>query len=121
MASKAPSQPQPHTVSTKPLEQVFFQRFAESVSFVDTIIHESINLSASDILFEPQKEELIVRARIDGVLYELGRIGLEAYTRIASRIKVMAKLDPAEKRKIQEGQFTIDHQGRTVNLRIYLS
>lgn len=112
---------QTRTVSNPALEQLFFQGEPEPVSFVNTLVSEAVNLSASDILFEPRKENLLIRVRIDGVLYEVGRISLLSYSHVASRIKVLSKLDPTEKRKVQEGQFTIEHEGKTVNLRVEIS
>ncbi|OGM29069.1 hypothetical protein A2962_04305 [Candidatus Woesebacteria bacterium RIFCSPLOWO2_01_FULL_39_61] len=100
---------------------MFFGRTPEAVSFVDGVVSEAIKLSASDILFEPQVSDLRVRARIDGALYEFGKVGLDSYQSISSRIKVLAGLDPTEKRKIQEGQYTSEIEGRTVNLRVEIT
>jgi len=108
---------QRRVVTTPVLEIAFSQTITSPTNFLDTLISESINLSASDLLFEPRKEKLRIRVRIDGTLYELGRISLKLYAQISSRIKVLSKLDTTEKRKVQEGQFTISHQGRAVNLR----
>ena len=105
-------------ISNPSLDKLFYQPAADPVEFVDTILHEVVKLSASDVLFEPRKENVLIRTRIDGVLYKLGEISPQVYEHIASRIKVLAKLDPTEKRKVQEGQFTIDHQKRTVNFRV---
>jgi type IV pilus assembly protein PilB len=108
-------------ISTQEIENTFSYFNPEPVKFVDTVIRECIGLSASDILFEPGDKDLRARTRIDGVLYDLGRISLESYNHIAARIKVLCKLDPTEKKKIQEGQFILDFQGRQVNLRVEIS
>ncbi|KKQ41548.1 MAG: Type II secretion system protein E [Microgenomates group bacterium GW2011_GWC1_37_8] len=105
-------------VRTPNLEPFFNVGIPDPVKFIDVVVREAITLGASDIFFEPEKDELRVRVRIDGVLHELGHIGLEAYGQISSRIKVLASLDPTEKRKIQEGQISIDHEGASVNLRV---
>ena len=86
-------------VATQNLKTVFSQTLLNPTAFVNTILDESVSLLASDILFEPDKADFRVRARIDGILYELGRAGLEAYPKIASRIKILSKLDPTEKKK----------------------
>jgi type II secretory ATPase GspE/PulE/Tfp pilus assembly ATPase PilB-like protein len=112
---------QSRTIDTRNLKAVFSQNIPNPVSFLETLVHEAIELSASDLLFEPRKNGLRIRARIDGVLYELGKIKLEVYDQVAARIKVLGKLDTTEKRKVQEGQFTIEHQGRVVNLRIEIA
>lgn len=94
----------------------------EAVSFVQTVITSSVQLGASDIFFEPQSGRLRVRARIDGVLFEYGFVSIDDYDRIASRIKIMATLDPSEKRKIQEGQISFDVMGgEAINLRVEIS
>lgn len=108
-------------VISQELQRAFSQPTVNPVAFVNGLIRESINFLASDLLFEPAKEKLRVRVRVDGVLYDLGKVNLGAYEQVSSRIKVMAKLDPTEKRTIQEGQFTVDHEGRIVNLRIEIA
>lgn len=119
--SAQPASDKTQSVSNPAVEHLFFQEQPEPVSFFDNLIREAVNLSASDILFEPRKENLLVRARIDGVIYELGKVNLPSYTHISARVKVLSKLDPTEKRKIQEGQFTVEHEGRTVNLRVEIA
>lgn len=93
----------------------------DAVAFVNSIIKSSVQLGASDIFFEPQPSHLRVRARVDGVLFEFGFIAMEVYDRVSSRIKVLASLDPSEKRKIQEGQITYNTEGKSINLRVEIS
>lgn len=90
----------------------------DPIKFTNTLFNESIKMRASDIFFEPTKTNLLVRVKIDGVLYEVGKLPLESYTQVVSRIKVMAELDPSEKRKVQEGKINVDHAGSIVNLRV---
>lgn len=118
---KAEEQKTPRTVSTRFLKDAFAETAINATTFVNTIIRESVNLSASDIFFEPMKDNIRVRARIDGVLYKLGEISHDSYPEISSRIKVLAELDPTEKRRIQEGQFTLRLEGRIVNLRVEIA
>lgn len=108
-------------VSTPSLAQAFSTRLSEPVSFVNTLMYEGVNLSASDILFEPRRELILVRARIDGALYELGEVSHDIYNQISARIKVLSSLDPTQKREVQEGQFSLDHEGRIVNLRVEIA
>lgn len=112
---------QTRTVQTQAIQDYFAVAKPDPLKFVTVVVEESIKLGASDVLFEPGKDELRVRTRIDGVLYEFGKISLEVYDQIISRIKVLANLDPTERRKIQEGQFTIDFEDRTVNLRVEIA
>ncbi len=103
---------------SRPLMDAFGQNVYVPTTFVDALFGESTKMAASDILFEPTQELVRVRVRIDGVLYQIGQIPHDAYNQISSRIKVLSKLDPTEKRRSQEGQYTLDVDGRTVNLRI---
>lgn len=103
------------------LNKLFFMNTPEPVSFVSEVIQEAVRLSASDILFEPQVNQLRVRARIDGVLYEMGTVGLNSYPAITSRVKVIAGLDPTESRKIQEGQFDTLVDNKKINLRVEIA
>ena len=89
-------------VSTRFLRDAFSQSPIDSIPFVNTLFRESISLQASDLLIEPMKEAIRFRAKIDGVLYEVGEITHDDYPEVSSRIKILAKLDPTEKRKIQE-------------------
>lgn len=109
------------TVTSRFLRDAFDQSPINATTFVNTIIRESVGLSASDILFESLKNAVRLRAKIDGVLYKLGEISHDSYPEISSRIKVLAELDPTEKRRIQEGQFTLDLEGRVVNLRVEIA
>jgi type IV pilus assembly protein PilB len=54
-------------------------------------------------------------------LYGLGEISHEPYNQISARIKVLSKLDPTQKREVQEGQFTVNHEGSIVNLRVEIA
>ncbi len=108
-------------VRTPALDDFFSVKNPDTVKFVNVVARESVKLAASDIFFEPRKDDLRVRLRIDGVLYEVGTISLETYAQVSSRIKVLSKLDPTEKRKIQEGQFTLDIDGAIINLRVEIA
>jgi type II secretory ATPase GspE/PulE/Tfp pilus assembly ATPase PilB-like protein len=116
-----PGEHQNKVVSTYQLEDYFKVEKPDPVKFVNVVVEESIKLLASDILFEPRKEDVLVRVRIDGVLYEIGRIKAEVYLQVNSRMKVLSNLDSTEKRKIQEGQFAVEHEGATVNLRVEIT
>lgn len=109
------------SVATRFLQDAFSQGTTEATSFVNTLIREATTLKASDLLLEPGKKIVRTRARIDGTLYHLGEISPENYKGIASRIKILAKLDPSEKRKVQEGQFTFEYQNRTINVRVEIA
>lgn len=108
-------------VQSDALNNLFSMDVPDPVRFVDTLIKEGINLSASDIFLEPGRDTLRARMRIDGVMYEVGFVSLHVHEQIASRIKVLSNLDPTEKRKIQEGQFNVELEGRNINLRVEIA
>src|SRR4030042_7125226 len=109
------------SLSTRYLQEAISQGGKDAVSFVSILVREAVALRASDILLEPQKNDVRIRVRIDGALFELGHIPLASFDSISSRIKVLAQLDPTEKRKVQEGQFTIEHDKKTINVRVEIA
>ncbi|MFC1711744.1 GspE/PulE family protein [Patescibacteria group bacterium] len=109
------------TVNTPNLEAIFSNPNPDPVRFVNVVLQEAVELLASDILFEPRKKSLYVRFRIDGVLHIVGKISLEAFKKVSARIKVLSNLKPIMKRKVQEGQYIIEHQKRIINLRVEIA
>ena len=75
------------------------------VRLVNSIIFQAAEDGASDIHFEPQEDALAVRLRIDGVLHEVQRIPKRMMPGVTTRLKVLAKLDIAERRKPQDGRI----------------
>ncbi|MFW5775105.1 MAG: GspE/PulE family protein [Chitinivibrionales bacterium] len=88
------------------------------VKIVNLIITQAVNEQASDIHIEPMERAMRLRYRIDGELAERNRIPLQLSPQIISRLKIMAGMDIAEKRKPQDGHFQIRHQGREIDLRV---
>jgi type IV pilus assembly protein PilB len=82
------------------------------------LLEEALAQGASDIHFEPQEKGLRVRYRIDGHLYVAATPALALRDRLLSRLKVLARLDIAEKRTPQDGRMGLSWQGRWVNLRV---
>jgi len=80
---------------------------APVVKLVNLILTDSIKRGASDIHIEPYEKDFRVRYRIDGVLYEIMNPPMKLRDAITSRIKIMAKLDIAEKRLPQDGRIKI--------------
>jgi len=85
---------------------------------VNYIILTAVRARASDIHFEPYEDDYRVRQRIDGVLYEMTPPPKHLANAIASRIKVMADLDIAERRLPQDGRIMLNIEGRPVDLRV---
>lgn len=88
------------------------------VKIVTTLIHEAIARGASDIHLEPQETYLKLRYRIDGDLQLQPPIPARLMPQILSRIKLLSKMDIAEKRKPLDGRFTVRYKGSEVDLRV---
>ncbi|MCM8801487.1 MAG: Flp pilus assembly complex ATPase component TadA [Candidatus Omnitrophica bacterium] len=91
---------------------------APVVKLVDLIIRQAIEERASDIHIEPFKDKISLRYRIDGKLYEIPPPAKHLHLPIVSRIKILAKLDIAEKRLPQDGAFLVKIEDRIVDLRV---
>jgi type II secretory ATPase GspE/PulE/Tfp pilus assembly ATPase PilB-like protein len=93
---------------------------ASVIKLVDQILQEAIQQRATDIHIEPDRDELAVRYRVDGILYDT-RVSPDIkylYSAIVSRIKIMARLDIAERRVPQDGRIKIRVGRRELDLRI---
>jgi len=90
------------------------------VRLVNSIIFQAAEDGASDIHFEPQEDSLVVRLRIDGVLHEVQRIPRRMMAGVTTRLKVLAKLDIAERRKPQDGRISLNAAaaGRMLDIRV---
>jgi type IV pilus assembly protein PilB len=93
---------------------------APLVRMVNSIIFQAAEDGASDIHFEPQEDALIVRFRVDGVLQEVQRIPKRLMNGVITRLKVIAKLDIAERRRPQDGRMTLNAAaaGRRLDIRV---
>jgi type IV pilus assembly protein PilB len=93
---------------------------APLVRLVNSVIFQAAEDGASDIHFEPQEDALIVRFRIDGVLQEVQRIPKRMTPGVTTRLKVLAKLDIAERRKPQDGRISLNAAaaGRMLDVRV---
>ena len=87
------------------------------INLANMILLKSIRDGASDIHIEPQAGRFRIRARIDGMLYELMSPKIEMHPLVVSRLKIMANLDIAERRIPQDGRIQVYVDGRTVDLR----
>lgn len=84
----------------------------------EIVFKEAINLKASDIHFEPYKDVVIVRFRIDGLLRSVFIFNVKEYISILSKIKITANLDITERRKPQDGKLTFKFSGKNYDLRV---
>ena len=89
------------------------------IKLVDSVVFNAIQRRASDIHIETQENVVIIKYRIDGVLYQaMDPIDKRHHGTIISRIKVMSELDIAEKRVPQDGRFKLRVRGRTIDFRV---
>jgi type IV pilus assembly protein PilB len=93
---------------------------APLVRLVNSIILQAAEDGASDVHFDPQDDSLVVRLRIDGVLHEVQRIPKRLAPGVTTRLKVLAKLDIAERRKPQDGRISLNAKaaGRLLDIRV---
>ncbi|MCA9522642.1 MAG: type II/IV secretion system protein [Myxococcales bacterium] len=88
------------------------------INAVEYLLHYAFDQRASDIHIEPKRNEAVIRFRIDGVLHTVYAIPKAVQPAIVSRIKTLARLDIAEKRKPQDGRIKTDQGTKEVELRI---
>ncbi len=89
------------------------------IKLVDSVLFNAIQRRASDIHIETQEHVVVIKYRIDGVLYPaMEPIDKKHHQTIISRIKVMSELDIAEKRIPQDGRFKVRVKGRTIDFRV---
>ena len=91
---------------------------APVVQAVDMMLTQAVRDRASDIHIEPQEDCLLVRNRIDGVLHDAVRLPSGVHTAILTRIKVLANLNIAERRRPQDGQFGATLGNKRVDFRV---
>jgi general secretion pathway protein E len=108
------------------LEQFTRLQAAEEISHsdqhitnaVDYLFNYAFEQRASDVHIEPKREQAIVRLRIDGMLHTIYRIPRSVHPAIISRIKGLARLDVAEKRRPQDGRIKIERNGTEAEIRV---
>jgi type II secretory ATPase GspE/PulE/Tfp pilus assembly ATPase PilB-like protein len=106
----------------KPLET----RFSEIIkrgkliapALLDAIFDDALSFRASDVHFEPQEKEVVVRFRVDGILREAGRMTKEHYENVLNRIKVSARMRIDEHFAAQDGAIRYAQRGAVVDMRV---
>jgi len=91
---------------------------APIIRLINAMLGEAIKEGASDIHIETFENQLVVRFRVDGVLREILRPNRKMSSMLVSRIKVMSKMDIAEKRVPQDGRISLRIAGRAVDVRV---
>jgi general secretion pathway protein E len=88
------------------------------VNAVEYLLHYAFEQRASDLHVEPKRENAVVRLRIDGVLHTVQRVPKVVHNAIVNRIKTLARLDIAEKRRPQDGRIKTRHKDAEIELRV---
>ncbi len=88
------------------------------IAAVDYLLNYAFSQRASDLHLEPRGHEGVIRYRIDGILHEIETVPFEVHAAITSRIKVMARMDIAERRRPQDGRIKTLYNETEVELRI---
>jgi type IV pilus assembly protein PilB len=106
------------TQETTGAEEVVDEASAPIVRLVQLIINEAVQLRASDIHIEPFEDRLRIRYRIDGILIERDSPPKRLASALLSRIKILAKMDIAERRRPQDGRIKITAASKDIDLRV---
>jgi general secretion pathway protein E len=91
---------------------------APVIKLVNLVLFEAVQQEASDIHVQPYEDRLVVRMRIDGVLFDMFNLPSGVQEELVSRIKVMSKMNIAEKRLPQDGRSTVQVGDRVIDLRV---
>ena len=88
------------------------------INAVEYLLHYAYSQRSSDIHIEPKREFSLIRFRIDGILHDIHRIPKAVHSAMVSRVKTLARMDIAEKRRPQDGRIKTEYNGKEVELRI---
>ena len=91
---------------------------APIIRLVNHLFARALDLNASDIHFEPNEEHLDVRCRVDGIMHRIERLPVRITTAVASRLKLMARMDIGEKRLPQDGRIDFRTGGKQLDMRV---
>jgi len=91
---------------------------SSAVQLLAGLLSDAAGQQASDVHIEPEESRLRIRFRVDGLLREHASLPKAAAASLVSRIKVLARLNIAEKRSPQDGSFSFDYNGETIDLRV---
>lgn len=89
-----------------------------AVEIVNLLITQGLRDRASDIHIEPQKDFLRIRFRIDGVLQDMAHLPSATGAALTSRVKIMAAMNIVERRRAQDGQISVNVDGRELDVRV---
>ncbi len=98
--------------------KIIAQQKRVAPEIIDEILADAVNYKTSDIHFEPQDKEVVIRFRVDGVLQEAGRIPKEYYENIVNRLKIQAHLRIDDHFSAQDGAIRFQHKTRKIDARL---
>ncbi|NVO00816.1 MAG: type II/IV secretion system protein [Geobacteraceae bacterium] len=88
------------------------------ISAVEFLLQYAFDQRASDIHIEPKRDKTLIRLRVDGVLHNIHTVPKKLHPPMVSRIKLLSRLDLAEKRRPQDGRIKTTHKGKEIELRV---
>ena len=91
---------------------------APVIRFVDLLMSQAVKCRASDIHIEPQEKTTVVRMRVDGILRDMVPPAKKMQAAVIARIKIVARMDIAERRLPQDGRFKMKISGRAIDVRV---
>jgi len=108
------------------LEQLFKMRSRDEIessdqhiiSAVEFLLKYAFDQRASDIHIEPKRDKSMIRFRVDGVLHNIHSVPMNLHPAIVSRLKLLSRLDVAEKRRPQDGRIKTQHLAKDIELRV---
>jgi general secretion pathway protein E len=108
------------------LEQLFKMRGRDEIessdqhiiSAVEFLLKYAFDQRASDIHIEPKRDKSMIRFRVDGILHNIHTVPMNLHPAIVSRLKLLARLDVAEKRRPQDGRIKTQHLTKDIELRV---
>jgi len=108
----------PPEEEVKPEQLLSEEAQAPAIRTLNRLILQAIRSRASDIHIEPQKDKIQVRYRIDGVLMDKMSLNRKIHDALISRLKIMANMNIAERRRPQDGQYAVNVDGKNIDIRV---
>jgi general secretion pathway protein E len=111
-------EPQPEEEEVEPEQLLSEEAQAPAMRALNRLILQAVRSRASDIHIEPHKDKLQIRYRIDGVMMDTTSLNSKIHLALISRLKIMAGMNIAERRRPQDGQYSVNVDGKDIDIRI---
>jgi type II secretory ATPase GspE/PulE/Tfp pilus assembly ATPase PilB-like protein len=99
-------------------ELIGFSEVPPVIRIVNAVLSEAVRYRASDIHIEPKTKFTLIRYRVDGMLHSKIKVPADLHSAVVSRLKILAKMDIAERRRPQDGRITVKAGVRIVDMRV---